>query len=101
MAKTRDFFKKIRDREGTFHEKVCTIKDRNDMEITESEVIKKRLKEHIQLYKKDINDPDNYNCVITHLELDILRCTSNGPSEVALGEKLVDGMELQLSYYKS
>ena len=71
------------------------------MDLTESEDIKKRLKEYIELYKKDINDPDNHDGVINHLELDILRCTSSGPSEVSLGEKLVEVMELQLSYFKS
>ena len=81
MAKTRDLFKKIRDREGIFHAKVGTIKDRNDMDLTESEDIKKRLKEYIELYKKDIYKPDNHNGMITHLELDILRCTSSGPSK--------------------
>ena len=75
MGKTRDLFKKIRDREGTFHEKVCTIKDRNDMEITESEVIKKKWQEYTEeLYKKDLHDQDNHNGVITHLEPDILEC---------------------------
>ena len=94
MAKTRDLFKKIRDREGIFHTKMGTIKDRNDMDLTESEDIKKRLKEYIELYKKDINDPDNHDGVITHLELDILKCTSSGPSEVSLGTKQVEMMEL-------
>ena len=101
MGKTRDLFKKIRDREGTFHAKVGIIKDRNYMDLTESEDIKKRLKEYIELYKIDINDPDNHNGVITHLELDILRCTSSGPSEISLGSKQVEVMELQLSYFKS
>ena len=72
MGKIRDLFKKIRDREGTFHAQVGTIKDRNDIDLTESEDIKKRLKEYIELYKKDINDPDNHDGVITHLELDNL-----------------------------
>ena len=71
------------------------------MDLSESEDINKRLKEYIELYKKDINDPDNNDGVITHLELDILRCTSAGPSEVSLGAKLVEVMELQLSYFKS
>ena len=101
MAKTRDLFKKIRDREGTFHAKVGTIKDRNDIDLTESEDIKNRVKEYIELYKKDINDPDDHDGVITHLEVDILRCTSSGPSEVSLGAKQVKMMELQLSYFKS
>ena len=101
IGRTRDLLKKIIDKEGTFHAKVGTIKDRNDMEIIESEDIKNRVKEYIELYKKDINDPDNNDGVITHLELDILRCTSSGPSEVSLGAKLVEVMELQLSYFKS
>ena len=101
MGKTRDLFKKIRDREGILHAKVGIIKDRNYMDLTESEDIKKRLKEYIELYKIDINDPENHNGVITHLELDILRCTSSGPSEVSLGTKHVEVMELQLSYFKS
>ena len=84
IGRTRDLLKKIIEKEGTFHAKVGTIKDRNDMEIIESEDIKKRLKKYIELYKKDINDPDNHNGVITHLELDILRCISGGPSEVLL-----------------
>ena len=75
MGKTRDFFKKIRDTEGTFHAKMSTIKDRNGMELTEAEDIKKRWQEYTEeLYKKDLHDPDNHNGVITHLELDILGC---------------------------
>ena len=101
MGKTRDLFKEIRYTKGTFHAKVGIIKDRNYMDLIESEDIKKRLKEYIELYKIDINDPDNHNGVITHLELDILRCTSSGPSEVSLGAKRVEVMELQLSYFKS
>ena len=72
-GKTRDLFKKIRDTKGTFHEKMDTIKDRNSMDPTDAEDIKKRWQEHTEeLYKKDLNDPDNHDCVITHLELDIL-----------------------------
>ena len=75
MEKTRDLLKKIRVREGSFHAKMGQIKDRNGMEIKEAEYIKKKLKEYIEeLYKKDINDPDNHDGVITHLELDILKC---------------------------
>ena len=75
MGKTRDFFKKIRDTEGTFHAKMSTIKDRNGMELTEAEDIKKRWQEYTEeLYKKDLHDPDNHNGVITHLEPDILGC---------------------------
>ena len=72
MGKTRDLFKKIRDTKGTFHAKMGTIKDRNSMDLTEVEDIKKRWQEYTELYEKDLNDPDNYNGVITHLEPDIL-----------------------------
>ena len=75
MGKTRDVFKKIRDTKGTFHAKMGTIKDRNCMDLTETQDIKKRWQEYTEeLYKKDLNDPDNYNGVTTHLEPDILEC---------------------------
>ena len=75
MGKIRDLFKKIRDTKGTFHAKMGTIKDKNGMDITEAEDIKKRWQEYIEeLYKKDLKDPDNHNGVITHLEPDILEC---------------------------
>ena len=75
MGKTRDLFKKIRDNKRTFHAKMGTIKDRNSMDLTEAEDIKKRWQEYIEeLYKKDFHDPDNHHGVITHLELDILKC---------------------------
>ena len=73
MGKTTDLFKKIRDTKGTFHAKMGTIKDRNDMDLTEEEEIKKRWQEYTEgLYKKDLNDSDNHDGVITHLEPDIL-----------------------------
>ena len=72
MGKTRDFFKKIRNSKGIFHAKVGTIKDRNSMDLTEADDIKKRWQEYTELYKKEPNDPDNHNGVITHLESDIL-----------------------------
>ena len=73
--KTRDLFKKIRDTKGTFHAKMATIKDRNGMDLTEAEDIKKRWQEYTEeLYKKDLHDTDNHNGVITHLEPDILEC---------------------------
>ena len=73
MGKTRDLFKKIRDTKGTFHAKMGSIKDRNGMDLTEAEVIKKRwLKYTEELYKKDLHDPGNHDGVITHLEPDIL-----------------------------
>ena len=75
MGKTRDLFKKIRDTKGTFHGKVGSIKNRNGMDLTEAEDIKKRWQEYIEeLYKKDLYDPDNHDGVITHLEPDILEC---------------------------
>ena len=67
MGKTRDLFKKIGDVKGKFHAKMGTIKDRNSMDLTEEEDIKKRWQEYTELYKKDLNDPDNHSGVITHL----------------------------------
>ena len=73
MVKTRDLFNKIRDTKGTFHAKMGTIKDRNGMDLTEAEDIKKRWQEYTEeLYKKDLHDPDNHDGVISHLESDIL-----------------------------
>ena len=75
MGKTRDCFKKIRDTKGTFHAKMGLIKDRNGLDLTEAEDIKKRWKEYTEeLYKKDLHDQDNHNGVITHLEPNILEC---------------------------
>ena len=75
MGKTRDLFKKIRDTKETFHAKMGSIKDRNGMDLTEAEDIKKRWQKYTEeLYKKDLNDPDNYNGVIAQLEPDILYC---------------------------
>ena len=75
MGKTRDLFKKIRDTKGIFHAKMGSIKDRIGMDLTEAEDIKKRWQEYTEeRYKKYINDPDNHNGVITHLEPDILEC---------------------------
>ena len=74
MGKTRDLFNKIRDTKGTFHAKMGSIKDRNGMDLTEAEDIKKRWQEYPELYKKDLHDQDNHDGVITHLEPDILEC---------------------------
>ena len=77
MGKTRDLFKKIRDTKGTFYAKIGSIKDRNGMDLTEAEDIKKRWQEYTEeLYKKDLHNPDNHKAVITHthLEPDILEC---------------------------
>ena len=75
MGKTIDLFKKIRDNKGMFHAKMGTVKDRNDIILTEAEDIKKRWQEYTEeLYKKDLHDPDNHDGVLTHLEPDILEC---------------------------
>ena len=101
MGNTRDLFKKITDTKGTFHAKMGTIKDRNDVDLTEAEDIKKRWQEYIEeLYKKDLHDLDNYDGVITNLKPAILECEVKW----ALGSittKLVEVMEFQLSYSKS
>ena len=74
MVKTRDHLKKIRDTKGIFHAKMSTIKNRNGMDLAEVEDIKKRWQEHTELYKKDPNDPENHDGVITNLQPDILKC---------------------------
>ena len=74
MGKTRDLFKKIRDTKGTFHAQMGSIKDRNGMELTEAEDIKKRWQEYTELNKKGLHDPGNHDGVITHLQPDILGC---------------------------
>ena len=80
MGKTRDIFKKIRDTKGTLHAKMGTIKERNGMDQTEAEDIKKTWQEYIEeLYKKDLHDPSNHDGVITHLEPDIGSVKSSGP----------------------
>ena len=80
MGKTRDVYKKIGDNKGIFHAKMGSIKDRNGMDLTEAEDIKKRWQEYTEgLYKKDLHDPDNYDGVITHLEPDILECEVKWP----------------------
>ena len=74
MGKTRDLFKKLRDTKGIFHAKMGSIKDRNSMDLTEAEDIKKKWQEYTELYKKNLHNPDNHNGVITHLEPEILEC---------------------------
>ena len=74
MGKTRDLFKKIRDTKGIFHAKISFIKDRNGMELTEAEDIKKLQEYTEELYKKDLHDPDNHNGMITQLEPGVLEC---------------------------
>jgi len=101
MGKTRDLFKKIRETKETFHKKMGTIKDRNGMDVTEAEDIKKRWQEYTEeLYKKDLHDSDNHVGVITHLEPDILECEIKWASgSITSKASLCD--ENQLSYFKS
>ena len=101
MGKTRDLFKKIRDTKGIFHAKMGTIKDRNCIDLTEAEDIKKRWQQYTEeLYKKDVNEPDNHDGVIIHLEPDILECKVKWTLE-SITTKLVEVMEFHLSYFKS
>ena len=100
MEKNRDLVKKIRDTKGTFHAKMVSIKDRNGMDLTEVEDMKKRWQEYTEeLYKKYLYDPDNHDGVITHLEPDILECKVKWALESITN--LVEAMEFQLSYFKS
>ena len=78
MGKSRDLFKRIRDTKGTFQAKMGSIKDRNGMDLTEAENIRRWQEYTEELYKKDLHDPDNHNGVITHLEPDILKCKVKG-----------------------
>ena len=95
MRKTRDLFKKIRDIKGIFHAKMGSIKDRNGVDLTEAEDIKKRWQEYTELYKKDLHDPDNHDGVTTNLEPDILEF------EVKWAlESITMKMEFQLSCFK-
>ena len=99
MGKTRDLFEKIRDTEGTFHAKMDSIKDRNGMDLTEAEDIKKRWQEYTEeLYKKDLHDPDNHDGVIIHLEPDILECEVKWALESITTNKASggDGIPVQL-----
>ena len=98
MGKTRDHFKKIRDTKGTFHVKMGSIKDRNGMDLTEAEDIKKRCQEYRELYKIDLHDPDNHDAVITHLEPDILECEVKWALESITMNKTsgVDGIPVEL-----
>ena len=99
MGKTRDLFKKIRDIKGTFHAKMGSIKDRNHLDLTEAEDIKKRWQEYTaELYKKELHDQG----VITHLEPDILECEVKWALEsITTNKELVEVMEFQLSCFKS
>ena len=104
MGKTRDLFKIIRDNKGTFHAKMGSIKDRNGMDLTEAEDIKKRWQEYTEeLYKKDLHDPDNHEGVITptHIEPDILECEVKWALGSIIMNKASGVMEFQLGYFKS
>ena len=101
MGKTGELFKKIGDIKGAFHAKMGSIKDRNGMDLTEAEDIKKRWQEYTELYKKDLHDPDNHDGVITHLEPDILECEVKWALESITMNKAREVMEFQLSYFKS
>ena len=101
MVKT-DLFKKISDTKGIFHAKMGTIKDRNGMDLTEAENIKKRWQEYTkELYKIYLHDPDNHDGVITHLEPDILECEVKRVLGTSLQIKLVEVMAFQWSCFKS
>ena len=99
MGKTRNLFKKIRDTKVTFHAKMGTIKDRNGMDLTEAEDIKKWQEYREELYKKDLHDPDNHDSVITHLEPDILEV--KWALESVTTNKTSGGDGIQLSHFKS
>ena len=102
MGKTRDLFKKIRDTKGTFHAQMGTIKDRNGMDLTEAEGVKRRWQEHTELlYRKDLHDPDNHDGVITHLEPDILESKVKWALGSITMTKGSGGDRTQLSYFKS
>ena len=99
MGKTRDLFKKIRDTKGTFHAKMGSIKDRNGLDLTEAENIKKKWQEYKEeLNKKDLQDPDNHNGMITHLEPDILESEVKGALESITTNKasVGDGIPVEL-----
>ena len=103
MGKTRDLFKKIRDTKGTFHAKMGSIKDRNSMDLTEAEDIKKRWQEYTEeLYKKDLHEPDNHNGVVTHthLEPDILECEVKWALGSIVTNKALGGDGIPLELFK-
>ena len=100
MGKTRDLFKKIRDTKGTFHAKMDLIKDRNGLDLTEAEDIKKRWQEYIEeLYKKDLHDLDNHDGVIPHLEPDILECEVKWALESVTTNKASEGDGLPVELF--
>ena len=101
MGKTRDLFKKIRDTNGTFHAKMGSIKDRNGMNLTEAEDIKKRWQEYTEeLYKKDLHDPDNHDGVMTHLEPHIQECEVKWALECITTNKASGGDGIAVELFK-
>ena len=100
MGKTRDLFKKIRDTQGIFHAKIGSIKDRNGLDLTEAKDIKKRWQEYKELYKKDLDDPDNHDGVITHLEPDILECEVKWASESITMNKASGGDGIPVALFQ-
>ena len=101
MGKTRDLFKKIRDTKGRYHAKMGSIKDRNGLDLTEAEDIKKRQQEYTELYKKDLHNPYNHDGVITNLEPDIPECEVKWALESITMTKPSGGDGIPLSYFKS
>ena len=100
MGKTRDLFKKIRDTKEIFHAKMGSIKDRNGMGLTEAEDIKKRWQEYTELYKKDFNDPDNHDGMITNLESDILEYKVKWALESITTNKASGGDGIQVELFQ-
>ena len=100
MGKTRDLFKKIRDTKGTFHANMGSLKDRNGMDLTEAEDIKKRWQEYTELYRKDLHDPNNDDGVITHLEPDILECEVKWALESMTTNKASGGDEIPVELFQ-
>ena len=101
MGKTRDLFKKIRDNKGTFYAKMGLINDRNGRDLTKAEDIKKRWQEYTELFKKDLHDQDNHNCVITHLEPDILECEGKWDLESITTNKASGGDGIPVKLFKN
>ena len=101
MGNTGDLFKKVRDTKGTFHAKIGLIKDRNGMDLTEAENIKKRWQEYTEeLYKKDLHNPDNHKGVITQLEPDILKCEVKWALEIITTNKASGGDGIQVELFQ-
>ena len=100
IGKTRDLFKKIRDTKGTFHAKMGSIKDRNGMDLTEAEGIKRWQEYTEELYKKELHDPDNHDGVITHLEPDILDCEAKWALESITTNKASRGDGIPVELFK-